>query len=649
MKWLDFCGVRLMFIGLIVAIVINSIELANGATITVGPDVGHDFDVIQAGIDTAIDGDIVLIAPGEYIITEPITFRGKAITVKSEDGPDETTIRMSTPVDPNRGSVVLFENKETAESILDGFTITGGRGCPFWLPYDLIFVWVGGGIYFNASSGTIRNCRIFQNNANGGGGVCCLESASMTITDCTIAANSAALAGGGVFCGGENLSSITMIHCVIVGNTAGLGGGGLETWCQASAIVINCVIAQNTVVNGGGGGIICAPYGHPNCSAVVTNSIFWENTATEGRDIWVRSGASLDITYSNVVGGQNGVSFEDGTPNFGEGNIFADPYFADPNNNDYHLMSQAGRWDTSSQSWVKDDVMSPCIDAGDLDSDWTAELWPHGIRTNIGAYGGTLQASRSLSDAGNVADLNRDGIVDSTDICMMVDHWHTDEPYCDIAPAPFGDGIVDIQDMAILGENLFEDYRMIAHWKLDETEGNIAHDNTGNHHATLNSNPVWQPAEGKMDGALQFDGIDDYANAGFVLNPSSGPLSAYAWIKGSMPGQVIISQTDGTGFGGTWLGADQVDGKLFTNLMYFELASESVITDDQWHHVGIVWDGSRRYLYVDEEEVARDTSDMTAIQSTGDLYLGASKNLEATSFFSGLIDDVRIYNRAVSP
>ena len=638
-----------MFIGLIVAIVINSIELANGATITVGPDVGHDFDVIQAGIDTAIDGDIVLIAPGEYIITEPITFRGKAITVKSEDGPDETTIRMSTPVDPNRGSVVLFENKETAESILDGFTITGGRGCPFWLPYDLIFVWVGGGIYFNASSGTIRNCRIFQNNANGGGGVCCLESASMTITDCTIAANSAALAGGGVFCGGENLSSITMIHCVIVGNTAGLGGGGLETWCQASAIVINCVIAQNTVVNGGGGGIICAPYGHPNCSAVVTNSIFWENTATEGRDIWVRSGASLDITYSNVVGGQNGVSFEDGTPNFGEGNIFADPYFADPNNNDYHLMSQAGRWDTSSQSWVKDDVMSPCIDAGDLDSDWTAELWPHGIRTNIGAYGGTLQASRSLSDAGNVADLNRDGIVDSTDICMMVDHWHTDEPYCDIAPAPFGDGIVDIQDMAILGENLFEDYRMIAHWKLDETEGNIAHDNTGNHHATLNSNPVWQPAEGKMDGALQFDGIDDYANAGFVLNPSSGPLSAYAWIKGSMPGQVIISQTDGTGFGGTWLGAGQIDGKLFTNLMYFELASESVITDDQWHHVGIVWDGSRRYLYVDEEEVARDTSDMTAIQSTGDLYLGASKNLEATSFFSGLIDDVRIYNRAVSP
>jgi hypothetical protein len=83
--------------------------------------------------------------------------------------------------------------------------------------------------------------------------------------------------------------------------------------------------------------------------------------------------------------------------------------------------------------------------------------------------------------------------------------------------------------------------------------------------------------------------------------------------------------------------------------MYFELASESVITDDQWHRVGIVWDGSRRCLYVDEEEVAKDTSDMIGIQSTGDLYLGSGKNLEVGTFFSGLIDDIRIYNRVVSP
>ena len=248
-----------------------------------------------------------------------------------------------------------------------------------------------------------------------------------------------------------------------------------------------------------------------------------------------------------------------------------------------------------------------------------------------------------------IVDFNGDGIVEAADMCIMIDHWGEDYSLCDIGPMPFGDGIVDVEDLKVLAEHLFEDCRLIAHWKLDETEGDVAYDSAGSHNATLCGNPIWQPTEAKIDGALQLDGIDDYGNAGFVLNPSSGSFSAYAWIKGSTPGQAIISQTDGIGFGGTWLGADQTNGKLFTNLMYFELASETVITDGQWHHVGIVWDGSRRSLYVDEEEVARDTNDMTAINSNGDLYLGTGKNLDAGTFFSGLIDDIRIYNRVVHP
>jgi hypothetical protein len=83
--------------------------------------------------------------------------------------------------------------------------------------------------------------------------------------------------------------------------------------------------------------------------------------------------------------------------------------------------------------------------------------------------------------------------------------------------------------------------------------------------------------------------------------------------------------------------------------MFYEMKSESLITDDKWHDVVIVWDGSRRYLYVDGREVAKDTSDVYAIPSDGNLHVGAGKDLATGSFWSGLVDDVRIYDRALKP
>jgi hypothetical protein len=80
------------------------------------------------------------------------------------------------------------------------------------------------------------------------------------------------------------------------------------------------------------------------------------------------------------------------------------------------------------------------------------------------------------------------------------------------------------------------------------------------------------------------------------------------------------------------------------------LESESVITDDQWHHVGLVYDLDvfHRHLYVDGIEVAKDTDIVGGASSDGGLYIGAGKNPEEGSLFSGLIDDVRIYNVALS-
>ena len=78
------------------------------------------------------------------------------------------------------------------------------------------------------------------------------------------------------------------------------------------------------------------------------------------------------------------------------------------------------------------------------------------------------------------------------------------------------------------------------------------------------------------------------------------------------------------------------------------MISSALITDGGWHRIGFVWDGTNRILYVDDIEVASDTqSRLTG--SEGGLYIGAGNTLEEGSFWTGLIDDVRIYNRAITP
>ena len=247
-------------------------------------------------------------------------------------------------------------------------------------------------------------------------------------------------------------------------------------------------------------------------------------------------------------------------------------------------------------------------------------------------------------------DFNNDGIVNSIDMCIMVDYWGTDNQLCDIGPMPWGDGIVDVQDLIIFSEHLFEDLRISAHWEFDETEGSIAYNSIDVSDGICHGEPLWVPNGGKVGGALQFDGIDDYVSIPFVLNPGEGSFSVFAWIQGGVPGQAIISQAEGTfGSDSTWLGMDPSDGSLITSLMhpaFPPLASESVITDGQWHHVGLVYDrdGVHRHLYVDGAEVACDMGPVPAIGSNGGLFIGADQILDAASFFSGLIDDVRIYD-----
>ena len=250
-----------------------------------------------------------------------------------------------------------------------------------------------------------------------------------------------------------------------------------------------------------------------------------------------------------------------------------------------------------------------------------------------------------------VVDFNGDEIVDIEDLVVLIEHWGQNDPAVDIAPPLFGDGVVDRKDLEVLmgywGQEI-PNPALIAHWKLDEAEGPVATDSAGPNDGVLVGNPVWQPAGGKLGGALQFDGADDHVTTPFVCDPSEGPLSVVAWVKGGAPGQVILSQEKGA----NWLMLAP-SGALMTELKQSGrqgkvLTSSGVITDGVWHRVGLVYDGSNRVLYVDDLEVARDAQAGLEGARTG-LYIGAGKGMETGSFFSGLIDDVRVYNQAVSP
>jgi len=248
-----------------------------------------------------------------------------------------------------------------------------------------------------------------------------------------------------------------------------------------------------------------------------------------------------------------------------------------------------------------------------------------------------------------VVDFNGDGIVDTDDMCIMVDYWSTAEPLCDVGPMPWGNGIVDIQDLIVLAEHLFTYPGAVAYWKLDETEGNTAHDSIGDNDGTVNGEPTWQPEGGMVDGALLLDGVDDYVLTEYVRDPSEGPLSVFAWVKDGAPGQVVLSQV----LGANWLMADASSGHLMTELkgsgrLSKPLVSETVITDGNWHRVGLVLDGTNRFLYVDDVAVAADAQSGLG-GSNGGLNIGCGKNLESGSFWSGLIDAVLVYIRAVKP
>ncbi|KPL01561.1 MAG: hypothetical protein AMJ90_07690 [candidate division Zixibacteria bacterium SM23_73_2] len=305
-----------------------------------------DSSTIQAGINGAVNGDTVLVAPGTYY--EHINFIGKAILVKSQAGPESTTITKAQ----DGLSIVIFTSGEDTSSILDGFTVTGAHN-----------VFQGGGIKCQNSSPRIKNNIIRENKTRSlghGAGIFC-HSGHPVLEENVILSNQALFCGGGIFLGNcdalirnnlialnqaANGAGIHLLHCkgtkiennlILKNSTSSHGGGVLVAGQEGyNNKVINNTIVKNGAAYGGG---ICIYY---TGSSTVLNNIVVDSDS--GAGIYLEESTTPLIGY-NDVWNNNPSNYEGVNPS--QGCISADPLFCDSEAENFYL-----------------NLISPCVGAG---------------------------------------------------------------------------------------------------------------------------------------------------------------------------------------------------------------------------------------------------------------------------------------------
>ncbi len=304
---------------------------------------GKRYCTIRDAVDKAVSGDEILVTPGVY--HENVICRDKNITIRSMDTNDPDVTAQTIISGIAGGSAVTFTGLIDSSCIIKGITIKGE----------------GNGIYCEEfASPTISKCVITENS---GDGIYLFKGCEPVISECTIQKNgNCGIRMKTVMQRITYYNKPVIINCIVAGNTQyGISEG--------KPTILNCTITDNE-----NGGIY-------NSTAIVANSIIYFN---EDGSTAAQVTGNNTITYSDVQGISSGI-----------GNIDSDPLFADSANYDFHLKSQAGRWDPLNSTWIQDEQSSPCIDAGDPASNIGLEPVPNGSVINMGAYGGTTSASKS--------------------------------------------------------------------------------------------------------------------------------------------------------------------------------------------------------------------------------------------------------------
>jgi hypothetical protein len=448
---------------LIVIVVGAAVTGARGEIIRV-PD---DERTIQAAVDAAVDGDVVIVNDGIHVGpgNRDVDFGGRAISVRSVNGPDQCVIDAE-----GVGRVFIFVSGETRSSIVEGFTLRNGDANN------------GGAVLCDAgSSPTLRNCVFVDNRAQEwGGAIACGLDSDALLDHCVFTANKALL--GGAIAG--NFSDMTVTDCKFMGNVAaeapGLdaAGGAMILW-RCYPAISKCVFRGNRT-DGAGGAIHCHKsnirmescllydnvgrwgggyFGDMFSIPRIMMSTFIGNVATED------GGGYYGTHYGPLIGscilrgnvaiwGQGDQVFgnpqvihsdvEDGW--LGTGNIDIDPRFIDAAGGDFRLGAD-----------------SPCIDAGhnwasagvsgvDLDGNPRFADEPGTADTGCGIpVVVDMGAYEFPGDpyAVKLGDIDADGVAGVVDFLLLLAAWGACSESCCLADLD-PDGEVGVDDFMIL-------------------------------------------------------------------------------------------------------------------------------------------------------------------------------------------------------
>lgn len=274
--------------------------VAGADVITVDDNGPADFDTIQAAINAASSGDVIVVSPGIYTseFSQPVAdMKGKAVILTSLFGPENTFIDGEFL----RQGIVCTTG-EWWDTIIEGFTIQHCNGV------------YGGGFYNNASSPTIINCMFRNNTATGhgcsGGGMFSRNYSRPILVDCTFEGNLAEDGPGGGM-SNYTMSSPTLIDCTFSNNFStdhSGNGGGMSNSQAASPTLLNCTFTGNAAVGSSskGGGMFSTGEG----SMELYDCTFIDNHATDSGggmvNLWDCSPLIVNCTFTGNTAGDGG-------------------------------------------------------------------------------------------------------------------------------------------------------------------------------------------------------------------------------------------------------------------------------------------------------------------------------------------------------